>query len=73
MAGMICDVCGGRIVATGYANQFVCGNCGTEYLLVRMDARYPIQEDRRAQGLCKYCGGKLGWFSTRCRDCGMQN
>ena len=73
MAGMICDVCGGRVVATGSAYWFVCEYCGVEYPLEWMQAKFQRQEVWRAQGRCGHCGGNLGWFSDRCRDCGMQN
>ena len=26
-----------------------------------------------AQGLCRYCGGKIGVFGRKCKSCGMQN
>jgi len=27
----------------------------------------------QSQGLCRYCGGKLGVFGNKCKSCGRQN
>jgi chemotaxis protein histidine kinase CheA len=31
------------------------------------------QKQWQAQGLCKYCGGKLALFSKKCKSCGKEN
>jgi hypothetical protein len=38
------------------------------------DARAAKQQQWQAQGLCKYCGGKLGGlFTKKCKSCGKEN
>jgi len=40
MPAMACDVCGGKVVSTAKENWFVCVNCGTEYPLEWMRAKF---------------------------------
>ena len=42
----------------------------------RLEQQRREQQSKRwqEQGLCKYCGGKLGGlFSKKCKDCGREN
>ncbi|MCL2654931.1 MAG: DUF6273 domain-containing protein [Coriobacteriia bacterium] len=51
MAGMTCDVCGGKVVASSdHEGWFVCENCGTEYPLEWMKAKFQETQTVKVEG-----------------------
>jgi hypothetical protein len=34
--------------------------------------RYNLEQERRSKGLCIHCGGKLNFFTRKCKECGKK-
>ncbi len=54
-------------VDNDYVNTFYGGLCSTK---CKLNSKYQEIYSWKRLGLCEYCGGKISFFSSKCKTCG---